>query len=60
MGYNSLCADGIGGLNAKIGNENSSLKRVMGKHGCRKVNKNCDTLVDFCLDFDLVIRETYF
>ena len=46
------------GDNAKIGNENAGLEREMGKHGCDKINENGERLVDFCLDFDLVIGAT--
>ena len=45
----------MGDLNAKIGNENAGLERAMGKHGCGKMNENGERLIDFCLDFDLVI-----
>ena len=47
-------------VNAKIGNENTGLERAMGKHGCGKMNENGERLVDFCLDFDLVIGGTLF
>ena len=50
----------MGDLNAKIGNENAGLERAMGKHGCGKMNENAERLVDFCLDFELVIGETLF
>ena len=45
---------------AKIGNENAGLERAMGKHGCCKMNKNEERLVDYCLDFDYVIRGSLF
>ena len=48
----------MGNLNAKIGNENAGLVKVMGKHGCGKTNENGERLVDFCLDF--VIEVTLF
>ena len=47
-------------LIAKIGNENACLKRAMGKHGCRKMNENGERLVNFRLDFDVVIGGTLF
>ena len=47
-------------LNAKIGNENAGMERVMGKHGCGKMNENGERLVNFCLDFDLVIGGLFF
>ena len=50
----------MGDLNAKIGNENAGLERAMGKHGCGKMNENGERLIDFCLDFDLVIGGTLF
>ena len=30
----------MGDLNAKVGNENTGLERVMGKHGCGCMNNN--------------------
>ena len=42
-------------FNAKIVNENSGLKRAMGKNECRNINENGERLVDFCVDLALVI-----
>ena len=50
----------MGDLNATTGNENAGLQRAMGKHGCGKTIKNWQSLVDSCLDFDLVIVGTLF
>ena len=50
----------IGDLTSKICNENEGLKRVMVKLRCGKMNENGERLVDFCLDFDLVIGGTLF
>ena len=50
----------MGDFNAKIGNENTGLKRAIGKHGSFKMNENGERLVNFCLEFDIVIGRTQF
>ena len=35
-------------------------RESLGKHRFRKMNKNVERLVDFCLDFDHVIGGTLF
>ena len=50
----------IGDLNAKIGNKNAGLERAIGKHACGKMNENEERLVDFCLEFNLLIGATLF
>ena len=50
----------MGDLNAKIGNEIAGLDRAIGKHGCGKKKENGEKIVDFCLEFDLVIEGTLF
>ena len=47
-------------LNAKVGNENTGLERVMGKHGCGCMNNNGERLVDICSLNNLVIGGTLF
>ena len=50
----------IGDMNAKVGSENSSCERAMGKHGCGVMNDNGERLVDFCLNNNYVIGGTIF
>ena len=50
----------MGDLNAKIGNENADLDREMRKRAYGKMNETGERLVDFYLDFDLVIGGTLF
>ena len=50
----------LGDLKVNIDNENVGLERAMEKHGYGQMNKNVERLVDFWLNFDLVIEETLF
>ena len=50
----------IGDLNAKVGADNSTYERAMGKHGCGVMNNNGERLADFCLNNNCVIRGTIF
>ena len=47
----------IDDLNAKIGNENAGFEIAIGYD---KINENGERLVDFCLDFDLVMGRALF
>ena len=47
-------------LKAKIGNETAGQEGEMRKHGDGKMNENGERLVEFCLEFDLLIGETLF
>lgn len=50
----------MGDLNAKIGCNNSTYERAMGKEGCGVMNENGERLVEFCLSNDLVIGGSLF
>jgi hypothetical protein len=51
----------IGGdLNAKVGQENEGLERIMGRHGLGERNENGQLFVDFCARQYLVIGGTIF
>ena len=50
----------MGDLKDKNGHENAGLERGIRKHGSGKMNENGEPLVDFCLDFYLVIVGTLF
>ena len=50
----------MGDLNAKVGSDNTSFERVMGKHGCGSMNDNGERLIDLCATNDLVIGGTLF
>jgi len=46
----------MGDLNAKVGDNNISYERTMGKEGCGDMNENGERLVDLCTTYDLVIE----
>ena len=50
----------MGDLNAKVGNDNTSQERAMGKEGCGNMNDNGERLVEFCMANNLVIGGTLF
>ena len=50
----------IGDMNAKVGNDNTSYERAMGKEGCGEMNENGERLVDFCMNHNCVIGGTIF
>nr|XP_054755300.1 craniofacial development protein 2-like [Lytechinus pictus] len=50
----------MGDLNAKVGNNNTSYDRAMGKYGCGVMNENGERLVEFCSINNLVIGGTLF
>ena len=50
----------IGDFNAKVGNNNTTFERTMGKEGCGHMNENGERLVDFCESNGLVIGGTLF
>ena len=50
----------MGDLNAKVGNNNINMDRVMGKHGCGTMNDNGERLVELCSAYNLVIGGTLF
>ena len=49
-----------GGLNAKVGNDNSGREDAMGRHGCGTINGNGERLVEFCLSNRCIIGGTIF
>jgi hypothetical protein len=38
----------MGDLNAKVGNNNTNMDRVIGKYGCGTINDNGERLVELC------------
>ena len=50
----------MGDLNAKIGNNNTNLDQVMGKHGLGIMNENGERLIDLCSTHNLVIGGSLF
>ena len=48
----------IGDLNAKVGSDNTSHDKAMGKEGCGSVNNNGERLLEFCMTYDLVVGGT--
>lgn len=50
----------LGDLNAKVGANNSSWEKVMGKHGLGTMNENGALLVELCDKYNLVIGGTLF
>ena len=50
----------MGDLNAKVGRNNASIERIMGKEGLGDVNENGEELVDFCALNGLSIGGTLF
>ncbi|XP_068701956.1 craniofacial development protein 2-like [Montipora capricornis] len=44
----------MGGLNAKIGEDNKGWEKVMGQHGLGRMNENGERLATFCGNNDLV------
>ena len=49
-----------GNLNAKVGSDNSSYDREMGKEGCGTMNENGERLAELCATYNLVIGGTIF
>ena len=49
-----------GDLNAKVGNDNIGVERIMGNNGCGTCNENGNLLIEFCGLNDLVIGGTLF
>jgi hypothetical protein len=45
----------MGGVNAKIGKDNSAKERIMGQEGLSQCNENGELFTDFCLENELVI-----
>ena len=50
----------MGDMNAKVGDDNLGVERIMGRHGCGAINNNGERLVDFCADNSMVIGATLF
>ena len=50
----------MGDLNVKVGSENTSHDRTMGKEGCGSMNNNGERLLKFCMAYDLVVGGTLF
>jgi len=50
----------MGDLNAKVGRDNSSYDRAMGKEGCGTMNENGERLAELCAAYNLVIGGTIF
>ena len=50
----------MGDLNAKVGSDNTSHDRAIGKDGCDSMNNNGERLLEFCMAYDLVVGGTLF
>jgi exonuclease III len=50
----------MGDLNAKIGEYNTGLKNVMGRHGMGARNENGEMFIDTCMNYNLVIGGSLF
>ena len=50
----------MGGLNAKVGNNNTNREEVMGKFGVGVMNDNGERLCDFCNANEFIITGTIF
>ena len=50
----------MGGLNAKVGNNNTNREEVMGKFGVSVMNDNGERLCDFCSTNGLIITGAAF
>ena len=50
----------MGDLNAKVGSDNTSHDRAMGKEGCGSMNNNGERLLEYCMAYDLVVGGTLF
>ena len=47
-------------FNAKVGNDNTGYREMMGRHGVGDMNENGQHLADFCASNRLVIGGTLF
>jgi hypothetical protein len=50
----------VGDIDAKIGDDNLGLKKVMGRHGLGTKNKNGDMFIDLYVNYNLVIGGSLF
>ena len=50
----------MGDFNARVGDDFSTWKNVIGKHGSGKINANGERLLNFCSQFQLTITNTCF
>ena len=50
----------MGDLNVKVGTDNLSYDRAMGKEGCGNMNENGERLAELCAAYNLVIGGTIF
>ena len=48
----------MGDLNAKVGNDNATIERAMGKEGCGTRNNNGERLLELCTTYDFVVGGT--
>lgn len=47
-------------FNAKVGSDNTNHDRAMEKEGCGCMNNKGESLLEFCMTYDLVIGGTIF
>ena len=50
----------MGDLNAKIGEDNSDMEEVMGKHTIGTINNNGERLLEFCLTHGMTVGGSVF
>ena len=50
----------MGGMDTKVGSDNTNYERAMGWEGCGTINQNGERAVELCTIYDLFILGTLF
>lgn len=50
----------MGDFNARVGQDNITWSKALGKYGCGKVNSNGELLLSLCMEHQLCITNTFF